>query len=132
VNGAVIETFVEPESQMAWVVHGSQGYLDAGFTTYGDSNKEITGYNGSLMPAFGADLTAAELLSVVFYERIELGGYEDELELAETVWAMVESGELVLPEHWDEGPEGDFADQIGESLAEARLLLGGDSIVASG
>lgn len=125
-GGAVIETFADAEAQMAWVVHGSQGYTDAGFDSYGDNGKAIGDYNGSAMPAFGADLTTEELIAVVFYERIELGGYEEDLPLAEKVWDMLEHGELEdLPEHFAEGPDGDFTGQgeIAAALAAARAEL---------
>jgi mono/diheme cytochrome c family protein len=129
-NGDVITTFSQAESQMAWVVHGTQGYLDAGLTTYGDTNKPMKGYNGSLMPAFGADLTSEELIAVVFYERVVLGGYEDETVLAEAVWAAIEAGDLELPEHFNEGVDGDFTAEIIDMLSSAREGVAGGEVAA--
>ncbi len=131
-NGAVIETFSLLESQVAWVVHGTQGYEEAGFSTYGDNNKQLGG-TGANMPAFGADLTSEELVIAVLYERVELGGYGEELELAERLYDKIENEELELPEHFAEGPDGDFESEIVEMFAqvsEELLVLEGD--LASG
>lgn len=125
-GGAVLETFATAEEHISWVVHGSQGYTDAGLSTYGTSQTAIGSFNGSLMPNFGAKLSAKDLIAVVFYERVELGGVEDELPLAEKAWELIESGTVVLPEHFLEGPDGDFdgTGAIAEALALAREELG--------
>ena len=131
-NGSIIETFSLLESQVAWVVHGTQGYADAGFTTYGDNNKELGG-TGANMPAFGADLTAEEVVLSVLYERIALGGYTQELELAERLYDKLEHEELDVPEHFAEGPDGDFESEILEMFSQVRdelLTIEGD--LASG
>ncbi len=131
-NGAVIETFSLLESQVAWVVHGTQGYQDAGLTTYGDTNKQLGG-TGANMPAFGADLTAEELVTSVLYTRIELGGYGEELELAERLYDKIENQELELPGQFAEGVDGDFESEIVEMFAQVReelIALEGD--LASG
>gem|GEM_PF-71883 len=121
-NGAIIETFNLLEAQVAWVVHGTQGYEDAGFTTYGDTEKPLGG-DGALMPAFGEELTVEELVTSVLYERIELGGYTEELELAERLYDKIESGELDLGEHFEEGPDGDFEEDIAEMFSQVREEL---------
>jgi len=131
-NGAIIETFSLLESQVAWVVHGTQGYADAGFETYGDTNK-VLGGSGANMPAFGAELTVEELVSSVLYERVELGGYTEELELAERLYDKIHNEELELPEHFAEGPDGDFEDEIVVMFQQVRdelIALEGD--LASG
>lgn len=123
-NEAVVDTFRAVEDHIAWVVHGSQGFADAGRSTYGDKDKELLSYNGSAMSAFGDDLTAQELVAVVFYERIELGGHEDELPLAEAVWDMITHDEIEdFPDHFEEGPGGHFESQIAEWFAAARTSL---------
>jgi len=121
-NGTIIETFSLLESQIAWVVHGTQGYADAGLDSYGDNNTPL-GASGANMPAFGADLTVEELVTSVLYERIELGGYNEELELAERLYDKIESGELELGEHFEEGPDGDFEAEIVEMFAQVREEL---------
>ena len=59
-----------------------------------------------------------------FYERIELGGYEDELPFAEAVFDAYDHGELELPTHFLEGVDGDFEAEIKAMLAQIRAELG--------
>lgn len=128
-GGAVIDVFANFESQAAWIVHGTQGYIDAGLDTYGTSAKAVGG-SGANMPAFGAELTTEELIYVTFYERIELGGLEDELPLAEALFDKLDHGELELPEHFAEGTDGDFEAEIAEMLAEVVAELAGEEVAA--
>jgi len=121
-NGAIIEVFANFEDQAAWIVHGTQGYADSGRDTYGDTNKAVGG-SGANMPAFGEELTSEELIYVTFYERIELGGHEEDLKLAEKVFDALDHGELELAEHFAEGTEGDFAAEIGAMFEELILEL---------
>ncbi len=130
-NGAIIETFASFEDQVAWIVHGTQGYLDAGRETYGDTNKPLGG-TGANMPNFGEPLEAGEVMWATFYERIELGGYEEELPFAEAVFDAYDHGELELPTHFLEGVDGDFEAEIKAMLAEIRAELGGSEEVAAG
>jgi len=121
-NGAVIETFSLLESQIAWVVHGTQGYDDAGIATYGDTNKAVGG-SGANMPAFGDALTTEELVYAVLYERVALSGYTEELELAERLFDKLDHGELELGEHFVEGVDGDFENEIVDMFDEVRQEL---------
>ena len=121
-NGAIIETFGDLEDQIAWVVHGTQGYVDAGRSTYGDTELALGG-SGANMPAFGAELTTEELIYAVIYERVELGGYEEELELSEAIFDALDHGELAVAEHLLEGPDGDFEPEIRALLAQIRADL---------
>jgi len=133
-NGEIIETFADFEAQVAWIVHGTQGYQDAGLDSYGDNNKPLNG-NNALMPAFGEPLTSEEIIYAAFYERIELGGYEEELPLAEAVFDALDHSELEdVPEHFEEGlAAGETGiDEIVELFAELRLELAGDEEVAAG
>ena len=84
-GGAVLETFLEGacQSHIEWVTLGSAGWPDA---TYGAQNKPVAGG----MPSFGR-LTETELAQVVLYERVALGG-EDE-EAAEEECGFAEEGE---------------------------------------
>lgn len=119
------ETFASPEAHIAWVVQGTQHFLDDGRSTYGDNAKALAGNGGSLMPAFGVDLTAQEIVAAVFYERVELGHLEDELVLAEAIWDAMEHGEIDGHIHFVEGPGGDY-DGNGETVdffAHTRELL---------
>ena len=122
-GGAILDTFASFEDQAAWIVHGTQGYADAGRETYGDNNKVLGGSNAN-MPAFGVELTAEELIYATFYERIELGGHQDELELAEAVFDALDHGELEsVPEHFAEGVDGDFEAEIRAFFAPLRASL---------
>lgn len=131
-NGAVISTFAQPESMVAWVGQGSSIFREAGRTTYGDTEKPIGGNNGSLMPAFAERLTARELIAAVFYERINHGGAEDELPLAEAMYEAMNAGELDGGTHFVEGPDGDLdgTGEISEFFAEIREMVGGEEVAA--
>jgi len=66
----VLTTFGACEDHIGWVALGSQGFLAAGESTYGDSNKPINGG----MPAFASTLSEEQLASVVAFERVRFGG----------------------------------------------------------
>lgn len=75
--GEVVKTFPNIESQMEFVLLGSDG-VGVG-NGYGDPNRpggqHISGsYNGNKMPSFKGVLTDTELLEVVRHERETLGG----------------------------------------------------------
>ena len=55
--GGVLTTFGSCADHIEWVTLGSQGFLDAGESSYGDTGKPIAGG----MPAFGASLTEEQL-----------------------------------------------------------------------
>lgn len=71
-GGAVVETFPQPADQVTWIALGSAGYQDAGFSTYGGTDKPINGG----MPGQEAALSPAEIMEVVLHERVEYGGEE--------------------------------------------------------
>ncbi len=73
----VLTTFPEPAQQVEWVAKGSDGFRAAG--AYGAPGKPVAGG----MPAWGNELTAHELLSVVLYTRVRFGGaaLDDEAQL---------------------------------------------------
>jgi hypothetical protein len=66
----VLTTFGACADHIEWVRLGSQGFRDAGESTYGDSNKPINGG----MPSFGSSLSEEQLASVVAFERVRFGG----------------------------------------------------------
>ena len=75
----VIKTFPHIEDQIRFVYFGSEQYQAAGVDVYGDPNREggphvVLARNGSPMPAWGGNLTDAEILGVVCHERYDLGG----------------------------------------------------------
>ena len=69
-GGSVLQTFADPVDQIDWINKGSQGSLDAGATTYGDTAKPIAGG----MPSWEGVLTPEEINAVVYYERTGLSG----------------------------------------------------------
>ncbi|MCO5318244.1 MAG: hypothetical protein M9942_07370 [Microthrixaceae bacterium] len=91
-GGAVVETFPEPADMITWVALGSAGYQDAGFSTYGATDKPIAGG----MPGQAATLTPSEIMDVVLHERTEFGGEEFDIAV------------------WEEG----FEDKINELLPD--------------
>jgi mono/diheme cytochrome c family protein len=64
----VVTVFPDPAQQVEWISKGSEGFRAAG--VYGATNKPVQGG----MPAWGNDLTAKELMSVVLYTRVRFGG----------------------------------------------------------
>ena len=80
-DGAVVETFADPNQHIQWVALGSDGWLAEVGNTYGDTAKPVGG--GGNMPAFGASLTEEEIAHVVRFEREVLSGAECEPDLAE-------------------------------------------------
>lgn len=122
-DGAIIETFPDWAGHIEWVVKGSAGFTDEGRAVYGATNKEVGG-SGNAMPAFGAELTAEEMMAVVFYERIELGGHEEELEIAKALFEGFEGGEVATEEFNEEATtvESIRAD-LGELVAELEAEL---------
>ena len=67
-NGALLSTFPDFASHVEWVVRGSEGFKSIG--SYGATSKPVNGG----MPAWAAQLSAKELLSVIYYERVRFGG----------------------------------------------------------
>jgi mono/diheme cytochrome c family protein len=66
-GGAVLATWPDWQSHVTWVIHGS---AEVKGQPYGAAGQVATGN----MPAFGATLTPAQLLSAVYYERVAFGG----------------------------------------------------------
>lgn len=95
-GGAVVETFPQPADMVTWVALGSAGYQDAGFTTYGATDKPI----GGGMPGQDGTLTPSEIMDVVLHERTEFGGEEFDI----AVWedGFEEKITELLPDEADE------------------------------
>lgn len=85
-NGAVLVTFPDAASQIEWVIKGSDGFKAAG--SYGATGKSVAGG----MPAWAGQLTATELASVVYYERVQFGG--EAAAKAAQLKTAIESGKL--------------------------------------
>jgi len=79
INGEVLKTFPHIEDQLRFVYYGSENYSAAGVEIYGDPNRaggphKVLGRNGAAMPAWGGNLTDAQILGVVCHERYDLAG----------------------------------------------------------
>jgi mono/diheme cytochrome c family protein len=97
-NGEVLATFPTAAQHVWWVINGSAG-VGVG-SPYGDPNRpggQRIAAGG--MAAWGNSLSATELLAVVYYERIRLGGSTEEAEAA--IQALAESPDL--PANFAEG-----------------------------
>jgi mono/diheme cytochrome c family protein len=106
----VNQTFPDYQAHVWWVVNGSAAVSQG--SPYGAADRPGgQRISGGGMPAWGTTLTAAELLGVVYHERVAFGGATEE-ELAELV-AIAENPEL--PEHFEEGLT---LDEITAQLAE--------------
>jgi mono/diheme cytochrome c family protein len=123
-GGEVIATFPDAASHVWWVVNGSP--TNAG-TPFGDparagGQRVALGFNGGGMPGFGDSLTAAEILEVVYYERVEHGGQDTgDIDLV-ALEELIEAGELFeLPESF---AEGTTIEEIQEFINKAVEELG--------
>ncbi len=74
---SVLQTFPHIEDQIRYVYYGTEGFNAAGVEIYGNPDRpggpHITGARG-VMPAFGSQLTEAEIIGVICHERYTLGG----------------------------------------------------------
>ena len=70
--GTLLDTFSMCTDHIEWVSLGTDGFLSAGRNTYGDAGTTVG--SGGVMPSFNDTLTPEEIATVVFYERVVLGG----------------------------------------------------------
>ena len=109
-NGSVLATFPHIADQVRWVYYGTEGYNAANIPVYGAADRvggvHETGALG-VMPAFGGQLSGAEIVAVVCHERYDLSGadptseefaneYEAWCSPESPIYAALESGELDL------------------------------------
>lgn len=97
----VVTTFGSCPDHIEWVTLGSQGFLDAGASTYGDTNKPIAGG----MPQFGSTLTEEQLAAVVAFERVRFGGADPAETLTDCGLAPAEGEEGEAPGETTPGEE---------------------------
>ena len=88
-EGEVLKTFPNIEDMLNFVYTGSQPFVAAGLSVYGDPAREggahaPLSYNGNAMPAqgekWGGGLTDYEVLGVVCHERYAIGGADPKSE----------------------------------------------------
>ena len=109
-NGAVLDTFPVIQDQLRYVYFGTEGYNAAGVEVYGNPDRpggaHVTGAL-NVMPAFGPQLSQADIVAVVCHERYTLGGADptsDEFAEEYETWcaeeapayAAIEAGEFDL------------------------------------
>lgn len=70
--GTLLDTFAVCTDHIEWVSLGTDGFLSAGRNTYGDAGTAVG--SGGVMPSFADTMTPEEIATVVFYERVVLGG----------------------------------------------------------
>ncbi len=106
----MLATFPQIADQLRYVYYGTEGYNAEGIDVYGNPDREggahVTGERG-VMPAFGEQLTGAEIVAVVCHERYTIGGadptseeFADEYEAwcspESPLFEGLESGEFTL------------------------------------
>lgn len=124
-GGEVVLTFPDAASHVWWVINGSP--TNAG-TPFGDAaraggQRVALGFNGGGMPGFSDSLSAAEILEVVYYERVEHGGQDDGDADLVALEELIENGELFeLPESFAEGTTiAEIEEFISEAIAELGI-----------
>ena len=75
----VVETWPSCDAQVEWIEIGSQGWIERYGDRYGATSKSVNGG----MPAHSGTLTLEEMRLVAAFERVEYGGQEPEVALAE-------------------------------------------------
>jgi mono/diheme cytochrome c family protein len=107
-EGEVLKTFPHIEDQIRYVYYGTEQYNLAGVEVYGNPDRDggahVTGEKG-VMPGFGGQLSAYEIVEVICHERYTLGGadptseeyaaeYEAWCSGEAPVFLAIENGEL--------------------------------------
>lgn len=95
-GGAVVETFPRPVDHVAWVALGSQGFQEAGETTYGAQGKPINGG----MPGQADLLDPVALMDVVLHERVDFG--QEGFDIAVWEEGFEETITELVPDHAEE------------------------------
>jgi mono/diheme cytochrome c family protein len=118
----VNQTFPDYKEQVWWIINGSNGVGKG--APYGSPDRpggqRIAATGG--MPAWGATLSAEELLGVVYHERLAFGGATED-ELAELL-AIAENPDL--PANFEEGTTPE------EVAAQLTSLIPADFVPPAG
>ena len=97
----VVTTFGSCADHIEWVALGSAGFQGEGRSTYGDTDKPISGG----MPPFGTSLTEEQLAAVVAFERVRFGGADPAETLTDCGLAPAEGEEGEAPGETTPGEE---------------------------
>ncbi len=109
-GGSVLDTFPVIQDQMRYVYFGTEGFNAAGVEVYGNPDRPGGAHVAgalNVMPAFGPQISQAEIVAVVCHERYTLGGadptseefaeeYETWCSEAAPAYAAVEAGQFDL------------------------------------
>ena len=87
--GEVLSTFAMCTDHIEWVALGTTGFQSAGRASYGDTGTAVG--SGGQMPSFQDTLSDQEIATVVFYERVVLGGQDVEEAVFDCGFAEPES-----------------------------------------
>ena len=123
-NGEVLATFPNAAEHVWWVVNGSTTAVGIG-SPYGNPDRpggQRIAAGG--MASWAATLSAQDLLAVVYYERIRLGGSTEEAEIG--LRTLAESPDL--PARFTEGMT---AAEIADMIAAAETAAGVTAAPAS-
>ena len=115
----VVTTFGSCVDHIEWVTLGSQGFLDAGASTYGDTNKPIA----EGMPQFGSTLTEEQLAAVVAFERVRFGGADPAETLTDCGLAPAEGEEGEAPGETTPGEEPPAGGETTTTVSGAAAAL---------
>jgi hypothetical protein len=88
----VLTTFGACTDHVEWVSLGTQGFENAGESTYGDTAKPLRG-TGGVMPTFGSSLTPEQIAAVAAFERVRFGGADPETTLVDCGLAEEAAGD---------------------------------------
>lgn len=115
-DGEVMATFNDWEDHVIWVVDGSPAEIGSPIPRADDGSLSEGG-----MPSNGDKLSAREILAVVYFERVELGG-ADEADLHELEELF--EAEEVVPESLTFDIGGTFPSTLNNLLVEAGIGAG--------
>lgn len=131
-NGSVEATFPHIEDQIRYVYYGTDGYNAAGIEIYGNPDREggphVTGGMGP-MPAWGSQLTQAEIVGVICHERYTLGGADptsDQYAAEFDTWCSEDAPAYQAVDSGDY----DFTSPEGEMFGDVEVMPVGPEAVA--
>lgn len=118
----VLTTFGSCADHVEWVSLGTQGFENAGRSTYGDTAKPLRG-TGSAMPPFAASLSPEQIAAVAAFERVRFGGADPEAALVDCGLVEETPAETGAPGEEPVGEEGEEGDA---GVGEETGTEGGD------
>ncbi|MBW3667478.1 MAG: cytochrome c [Actinobacteria bacterium] len=118
----VLTTFGSCADHVEWVALGTQGFQNAGRSSYGDTAKPLGG--GGQMPGFGTGLSPEQIAAVAAFERVRFGGANPEAALVDCGLVEQPPEETGAP---GEGPAGEGGEEGDSGAGEETVTEGGDT-----